>query len=126
MKKRLLIFIQSLILIALLASCSITAIPVNMSGTWSATFTNRANLDKEATFTLRVTDTGSSLSGSAYIGGIYAGSIRGTRSGGNFEFRLPISGVGTFQVEGKTTSTDRFTGSYTANGGGYGPVSGSR
>jgi hypothetical protein len=126
MDKILNIFMLLITTMLFLAGCNSSGVSIDMTGTWSATFTNNANNDAKVTFTLNLIESGSSLSGSASLSGVFVGSISGSRNGSKFTFTLPVSGVGTFNVEGTTTSLNNFSASYTASGGGYGHVNGSR
>lgn len=112
----------------LLTACGGGSAPINMSGYWSLTLTNRGNGNTTSVWTLDLYHGGSAISGTAYITGEPVGSVSGTANGAKASFRLNVYsdyGGGYFDFE-ITVSNDAFTGEYKASGGGYGPVSGNR
>jgi hypothetical protein len=114
------------VLILFLAGCSKS--PVDMRGSWSVTATNRANGNFTFVHTMNVRQSGTTLSGSAYIDGYYFGTVSGSVDGNKFSMRVNVSssyGGGHFNYSG-SAGADTFSGSYTASGGGYGPISGNR
>jgi hypothetical protein len=126
MLKKIVFVFSFLVLVLVLASCGTsTPIPINLTGIWSMDVTNNANDYKKGTFTLNLSQIGSSVSGSAYVSGAYAGSISGSNNDGSFSFTLATT-AGSMNIKGKTTSLNYFYGDYTASAGGYGPVSGTR
>lgn len=113
----------------MLAGCANTSLfATDMTGQWSVTSTNLANDNFTVTWIMSVNQSGSALVGSAYVLGNYAGSISGDVSGNRFKFRLsiPSSNGGGYADFTGTVSGQTASGSYTASGGGYGPISGSR
>jgi hypothetical protein len=113
-----------------LMSCSSGSTPdINVAGTWATTFVNEARADTKTTLDLQLTQSGDALGGKASVEGENFGTVQGKKSGNVLTFTVtvdPSVGTGTFSVTTSSLSQNSFSGTYTASGGGFGTVSGTR
>jgi hypothetical protein len=112
--------------IVLLAGCG-PAVPIDASGVWDLEYTNIANNDFQGTMTYLLSQDDITITGFAGIGGI-CGDVSGrmVRYTLTLVFELyEVCGDATFYTTG-TVLGDSFEGTYTASGGGKGPVVGRR
>jgi len=110
-----------LVTLVLVGCNSVVGVTTNMTGTWLATFTNRADQNSKTEIRLQIQDSGTTLTGNATIAN-RPSPITGTRNGSSFEFSFNVLDISTLTVKGQTTSEGTLVANYTADTGANGPV----